>query len=249
MAGMKIIPLSEGIFTIDKTKIFVPFQSGDDLQKRPLGSLLVEVQPFVIINSRDIILIDTGLGFLTNGNLQIHANLALHGIKPHHITKVLLSHLHKDHAGGISRKNYLGNIQLAFPNAIYYIQKNELSFALDTGFPSYMPEEISILKNNSQVVLLNGDGIIDNYIEYKVTAAHSPWHQVFWIKENESTIFFGADDAPQLQQMKTKFIAKYDYDGKKCMDLRNQWWYQGQKEGWTFLFYHDLKQPTWSLIE
>ena len=60
---MKIIPLSEGSFTIDKTKLFVPFNTAmDDLQQRPIGSLLVEVQPFVVITSEDILLLDTGLG-------------------------------------------------------------------------------------------------------------------------------------------------------------------------------------------
>jgi hypothetical protein len=29
--------------------------------------------------------------------------------------------------------------------------------------------------------------------------------------------------------MKTKFIAKYDFDGRKCMELRQQWWEQGKK--------------------
>jgi hypothetical protein len=32
--------------------------------------------------------------------------------------------------------------------------------------------------------------------------------------------FFGGDDAPQLQQMKHRFVAKYDFDGKKAMELR-----------------------------
>ena len=60
---MKIIPLSEGTFTIDKTKLFVPFDEDvHDLQQRPVGSLLVEIQPFVIITSKDILLLDTGLG-------------------------------------------------------------------------------------------------------------------------------------------------------------------------------------------
>ena len=74
---MKVIPLSEGTFTIDKTKLFVPFDEGvHDLQQRPAGSLLVEIQPFVIITSKDIVLLDTGLGFEKNGRLQIHENLS-----------------------------------------------------------------------------------------------------------------------------------------------------------------------------
>ena len=76
-----------------------------------------------------------------------------------------------------------------------------------------------------------------------MTHAHSPHHQVFWIEEGGEKIFFGADDAPQLQQMKHRFVAKYDYDGRKAMELRKQWWVEGAKEGWNFLFYHDVKTP------
>lgn len=243
---MKIIPLSEGSFTIDKTKIFVPFNiNNDDLQQRPVGSLLVEVQPFAVITSRDILLIDTGLGFSKNGELQLHANLKANGIQPEQITKVLMSHLHKDHAGGISKRDSRGNYQLSFSNAVYYVQQKEFEFAMETGFPSFMAGEISVLQKNPQVHWLNNDGEIDGYIKYHTTSAHSPFHQVFRIEENNQKIFFGGDDAPQLQQMKNKFIAKYDYDGKKCMELRRQWWQQGLEEKWTFLFYHDIKSPVY----
>jgi len=106
----------------------------------------VEVQPFVIITQKDILLLDTGLGFSKNGKMDLHENLAANNIEPGHITKVLLSHLHKDHAGGVSKKDYLGNYALSFPNAKYYVQQNELNYALETGFPSYMAEEISVLE-------------------------------------------------------------------------------------------------------
>jgi glyoxylase-like metal-dependent hydrolase (beta-lactamase superfamily II) len=240
---MKIIPLSEGTFTIDKTKLFIPFDEDvHDLQQRPVGSLLVEIQPFVIITSKDILLLDTGLGFEKDGELQLHKNLSDAGINPSDITKILLTHLHKDHAGGVSMG--ADHSQLSFPDAKYYLQERELNFAFEKGFPSFITEELDVLKNSNQVILLKDDkGIIDDHIYYEVTGAHSPYHQVFWTKENDETIFFGGDDAPQLQQMKHRFVAKYDFDGKKAMELRKRWWERGQKEKWTFLFYHDVKNP------
>ena len=57
---MQIIPLSEGSFTIDKTKVFVPFNTQtEDLNSRPTGSLLVEIQPFLIITETNLLLLKT----------------------------------------------------------------------------------------------------------------------------------------------------------------------------------------------
>ena len=244
---MKIIPLSEGTFTIDKTKLFVPFdEDRDNMQQRPAGSLLVEVQPFVVITSNDILLLDTGLGFEKNATLQLHQNLMDAGINPSEVTKVLMSHLHKDHAGAVGIEREGLGAGLSLPNAKYYVQRSELAFAFEKGFPSFITEELECLQNNERVELLESEGTIDDYIHYQVTGAHSPHHQVFWIKENDETIFFGGDDAPQLHQMKHRFVAKYDYDGKKAMELRQQWWEKGEREKWTFLFYHDVKNPVWN---
>lgn len=244
---MKIIPLSEGAFTVDITKKFVPFKKDkDDLQVRSVGSILVEIQPFAVITANDVIVIDTGLGFnMPDGTLQIHQNLLNNGIGPLEVTKVLLSHLHKDHAGGIYKTDDLLKQKfLSFPNATYYVRKDEMAFALKKGAPSYHITDFEGLQNSDQVIFLEGDtGKIDDSITYKLTGAHSPCHQVFWIEEEGQKIFFGGDVAPQLQQMKNKFIAKYDFDGRKCMELRQQWWEQGAEEKWTFLFYHDIKTP------
>lgn len=244
---MQIIPLSEGAFTVDKSKLFVPFNiNEDDLQQRAKGSLLVEVQPFAIVTAEDILILDTGIGLLTNGVMQIHQNLLDAGIDPAKITKVLMSHLHKDHSGGMSKINSATNLRgPSFPNATYYIQEKELAFAFEKGFPSYITEELEWLKKFDNIKLLTGDGVIDGYIKYELTGAHCPYHQVFWIVDAGETIFFGGDVAPQLQQMKNRFVAKYDYDGKKCMELRQEWWKQGEKENWSFLFYHDIKTPVW----
>jgi glyoxylase-like metal-dependent hydrolase (beta-lactamase superfamily II) len=245
---MDIIPLSEGKFTVDKTKLFVPFNEQDDeLQARPVGSLLVEIQPFVVITSKDILILDTGLGFKKNNELQIHQNLRANGIQPSSVTKVLLTHLHKDHAGGIAQRTDDQSSRLSFERAQYYVQERELNFAFEKGFPSYITEELQPLQRSSQVTLLmENTGVIDDYITYEVTSAHSIYHQVFHIRSDNEIIFFGGDDAPQIQQMRHRFVAKYDYDGKKAMELRKTWWEQGQKENWTFLFYHDVITPIYA---
>ncbi len=89
---MKIIPLSEGSFTIDQTKKFIPFNAdADSMHERTSGSLLVEIQPFVVITSKDVLLLDTGLGYEKDGALQLLTNMRAAGIDPNSVTKVLMS--------------------------------------------------------------------------------------------------------------------------------------------------------------
>ena len=245
---MRIIPLSEGAFTIDATKEFIPFdKTNDELQERSKGSLLVEIQPFLLITEKDILLLDTGLGFANKqGILQLHENIATHGIFPSDVTKVLMSHLHKDHAGGmVMFDEYKKGYQVAFPQANYYINRKEWNHVIGIESPSYNLEKLQCLYNYDKLIFLEEDkGTIDGYIHYELSSGHSPFHQVIFIEEKGEIVFFGGDEAPQLQQMKTRFVAKYDQDGKRAMELRKQWWELGQNQGWTFLFYHDIKIPT-----
>lgn len=242
----QIIPLMEGSFTVDASKAFIPFDvQSDDLQQRNRGSLLVEIQPFLLITAHDYLLLDTGLGFRTSqGNLQLHQNLIDNGINPSDITKVLMSHLHKDHAGGLTLKDEkTGQVSLSFPQAKYYINKEEFAYGMEQDGKSYQAAEFESLQNSDNLILTDDSGTIDDYIHYQVTGAHSPHHQVFWIKDEGETYFFGGDVAPQLSQMKNRFIAKYDYDGRKCMELRQQYVKEGTAEKWFFLFYHDINTP------
>ena len=166
-AVMKFYPLSEGSFTIDQTKQFVPFDpQRDALQDRPVGSLLVEIQPFLVQTDRDLLLLDAGLGFLIDGELQLHRNIRSAGFDPNQVTKVLLTHLHKDHSGGIAVNAGTERV-LSFPNATYYVSEAELRFAFEKGYPSYHPDELQCLIDHPQVKFvgeLRADGGFDDVL-------------------------------------------------------------------------------------
>ena len=127
--------------------------------------------------------------------------------------------------------------------ASYHVQRQEFEAAMRGGSTSYRPESLSFLSDSDRLVLHEGDGQIGSNIRFELSGGHSPYHQVFWIEANGQQIFFGGDEAPQLHQMRHRFMAKYDHDGRRAMMLRQAWWERGEAEGWTFLFYHDLKSP------
>ncbi len=241
-----IYPLSEGEFTIGHDKVFMPFDVETDiLTERPKGSLLVEVQPFLLITSEDVILFDTGLGFsLADGTMQIHNNLQKHGISATDVTKVLMSHLHKDHAGGMLQTNAEHKRVPAFPNATYYIYKPEADYAVENAGKSYHLADFNEILHSQQVVWLEGtEGRVNEQITYRHSGGHCPQHIVFLVEDEGQSWFFGGDEAPQLKQMKVKYIAKYDFDGKRALALREQYAEEGRRSGWNFLFYHDIKDP------
>ncbi len=236
-----IYPLSEGDFTIGFDKKFVPFDSEvDKLEDRPSGSLLVEIQPFLIETDTDLLLLDTGLGFKNKqGEAQQHELIRKKGYQPHDITKVLMSHLHKDHAGGL-----LNDGKPSFPDAVYYIYKPEWDYALSQDGKSYEKELFENLLGQAEVSFLDHPkGSISSNIHYEHSGGHSPQHIVWRIEAENRTLFFGGDEAPQAKQMKTKYMAKYDFDGRRAMYLREQYYTQGIEMDWTFLFYHDIKSP------
>lgn len=243
---MVVYPLSEGQFTVDQTKVFVPFDaSKEQLAGRPAGSLLVEIQPFLVKTASDLIVLDAGLGYEIDGELQIHRHLKAHGIRPEQVTKLILSHLHKDHIGGIAYRSsdvadQASAWKASFPNATYYVQRAELAYASATHSASYLPSLLEWLSCYERVVLLDGSTIIGESIYCEPTGGHCPFHQAIWIREGGQTVFYGGDEAPQLQQMRHRFVAKYDKDGKKAMQLRAQWWETAEAEHWQFLFYHDV---------
>ena len=95
--------LSEGTYSVDQSKKFILFNSeADSVTDRP-GSLLVEICPFLIVSKKGLIIIDPGLGLKNvTGEFQIIKNLSQLGYNSTDINYVLLSHLHKDHIGGVA---------------------------------------------------------------------------------------------------------------------------------------------------
>jgi glyoxylase-like metal-dependent hydrolase (beta-lactamase superfamily II) len=87
-------------------------------------------------------------------------------------------------------------------------------------------------------MLVEGSGDLKPGIRYEHSGGHCPYHQVFWIELEGKKVFFGGDELPEPEQLIRKFIAKYDYDGRKAMQLREEYGKIAAEEGWICLFYH-----------
>lgn len=235
---IQVHSLFEGAFSVDATKKFIPFDPAiDDPKSRP-ASLIVHVHPFLIATDRGLILCDTGLGMRTSDEeLLIHHNIRKLGFDPQDVKYVLMSHLHKDHTGGmVDFKDGYGRV--AFPEAEYIVQRGEWENAFSIESASYRTEVFEVLQRSGNLVLVEGDGQLNDWIRYEVNGGHTEYHQAFHIEIDGQHLFFGGDVLPEPEELFKNFIAKYDFDGRSARDSRIKYWQEGAPAGWIYLFYH-----------
>lgn len=235
---MNIFPLNEGSYSVAADKKFIPFDEKIHNPKDRPASIFVHVKPFLVQTSSDLILLDTGLGYADEGGkLWLHKHIEHAGFSPDDVTMVLMSHLHYDHAGGMM---YLlnGKWELSFPHADYYVQRGELENALAKPSKSYRQDMLEQLRRSGTLRLLDGSGNINSEISFELTGAHCEFHQVFLIESAGKKAFFGGDVLPEPIQLVRNYVAKYDLDGRRAMELRKEFGQRAVKENWACLFYH-----------
>ncbi|WP_069659341.1 MBL fold metallo-hydrolase [Arcticibacter eurypsychrophilus] len=235
---MKVYALTEGSYSVDSSKKFIPFNPETDNPKDRPASLFIYVQPFLVEIAGKLILLDTGLGYKNEaGKLVIHENIRKAGYDPDDVSMVLMSHLHFDHAAGMVYEND-GKWQLSFPHAEYVINRDEWETAYSGESASYHTDIFDIVQRSGSIRFIEGDGALTDQISYEVTGGHCKYHQVFLLNENGDKAFYGADILPEPEQLLRKFKAKYDYDGARSLELRSHYGKLAAEENWLCLFYH-----------
>jgi glyoxylase-like metal-dependent hydrolase (beta-lactamase superfamily II) len=235
---MEIFALGEGSYSVDSTKKFIPFKQGVDQVKDRPGSIFIHVNPFLIKTERDLIVLDTGLGYKNEaGELLLHEHIRKAGFAPGEVTLVLMSHLHYDHSGGLVNERN-GKLELSFPQATHVIQKGEWEYAFSGKSASYRLPIFETLKAHAKIHFVEGSDELQPGIRYELSGGHTQFHQVFWLEDEENKMFFGGDELPEPEQLIRKFAAKYDFDGRKAMHLREEYGLKAASEGQICLFYH-----------
>lgn len=246
--AIQVFTLQEGSYSVDASKKFIPFDPTKDHPKDRPASLFIHVQPFLVKLENSLVLFDTGLGYSNEqGQLHLHENIKKIGFDPDDIEMVLMSHLHFDHSGGMVH-HHDGKMELSFPHATYVMQQGEWETAFSSKSASYHTDIFDFVQRNAQIQLVEGTGQLTNEISFELTGAHCPYHQVFLIDDGEDKVFFGGDVLPEPEELIRKFIAKYDYDGRKAMELRDEFGRKAAAENWKCLFYHS-KSKTQAFVE
>lgn len=197
------------------------------------------------------ILIDTGMGDKWDEKLKnIYAidekfsmNLALEkiGINVEDITDVILTHLHFDHTGGSTIKNN-GKLEPAFPNAEYYVQKQNYDWAIkpsDRDKGSYIKENFVPLFEEGILNFTIGNAQFDDEIELIVINGHTFGQQMVKISDGSETVLFCSDLIPFTSHIPFPYIMGYDLQPLVTLGEKKKYLKAAFDENWKLFFGHD----------
>lgn len=171
--------------------------------------------------------------------------LAGHDLTADDIDHVVLTHLHFDHAGGLSRWDEDEQVVATFPNAKHWVQKKNWGWAnspsaRDGG--SYRPIDFAFLEDDGapELELLDGPGEILPGIEVFPMNGHTFGMQIVKVTtEEDETFVHLADLVPTSSHLRDPYVMGYDLQPLVTVEEKREVLYNAAREGWWLVFEHD----------
>lgn len=210
-----------------------------------LRSLLLE-------SNNQLILIDTGIGnkfdkkFCDIYNIDfsefsLEKSLNKYAFSTADITDVIISHLHFDHAGGMTFfKNDI--LELTFPNATHHVQDEHWDWAMnpsDKDKASFIQNDFLPLEKKERLNKLPGPVELFPGIELLVMYGHTQGMQIVKISDLLNTVLYCADLIPTASHIPIPWIMAYDNNPLVTMNEKNRFYPQAIQENWILFFEHD----------
>ncbi len=209
------------------------------------------------------ILVDTGIGEKFSGKESaiyavdhdrhtLPAALAAQGVEPDDVTDVILTHLHFDHAGGISCRDADGNLRLAFPNARHWLQKSNLAAAVnphEREKASYLRENWAPVKDAPRLELLDGPAEIYPGIRLLVSEGHTTGLQMPRVAGDGRWIQYCADMIPTASHVRVPYVMGYDLCPRTLMEEKRRALAEAVREEGYLFFGHDPWTPACRVTE
>ncbi|WP_162787096.1 MBL fold metallo-hydrolase [Notoacmeibacter marinus] len=250
MGGADIIIINDGgrnvpgpgsIFGTDQEEATVSALLDENLL--PTDQMRISFHPVVIRKGADIILFDTGNAGGTDAPVgNTVENLKRAGIAPDDITKVVLTHFHPDHIGGMTAEDGTPN----FPNASYYAGEEEYAFWTSDAAMAGPGQGVAQLTQQKVVpfkdrmtMLKDGDEVVSG-VSAKGAFGHTPGHLIFMVEDGGRMLALTADTANHfvLSLQRPEWEVKFDMDKEKAAQTRKDVFGMLAADRIPFIGYH-----------
>ena len=220
----------------------------------PDNHVLLANSPMLLQTGQSNVLIETGLGnkltpkqrgiFRVRAEWDLVAGLSRLGLCRESISHVILTHGDFDHAGGVTMLNDSGGLELTFPAARHYIQRQEWEDVQAPNIRSasaYWPENFAGLVAGKNLHLVEGEEEILPGVRLARTGGHTRGHQAVWLESGGQIVLHLGDLLPMPCNSNPLWITAYDNFPLDSVAAKERFLGQaGAKDAW-FLFYHDPK--------
>ncbi|HKF19507.1 MAG TPA: MBL fold metallo-hydrolase [Candidatus Dormibacteraeota bacterium] len=169
------------------------------------------------------------------------------GVRPDEVDLVLTTHLHWDHAGGLTRRGPDGRLQLTFPRARHVVQRAEWDFALHPDPRSragYMEDDLLPVAESGLVEFVDGEAEIVPGLWARQTGGHTPGHQLVVFRVSEDLACVVTGDLVGLQQhLRVPWVPAADLDVLRTIEEKTRLLDEASRHRWMLVLGHEVQQP------
>lgn len=190
-------------------------------------------------------------GAPSGGEPLLRRALRNSGIDPESITHVLLTHLHFDHAGGVSYRRDTGEVVPTFPDAIHWLQARNLATAHDPNpreKASYLGDNINPLEE-VDLQLLDGESELLPGLSVTPSDGHTDGMQSVRVSGGDEVLYYLADLAPTQHHVRVPFTMGYDLCPRQIMREKEALFAAAFDEQAWLVFEHDPVRVAGQLTE
>ncbi|WP_429930688.1 AidB family quorum-quenching N-acyl homoserine lactonase [Agrobacterium vitis] len=205
----------------------------------PAPTIDMDVNFFVLSGADGITLVDAGTGPYWGPELGLgRAALERAGISRADVRRVLLTHLHGDHALGLFDQagQYFPEAEIVVPEAdLAFFTKAELKETVPIYRRGGFDIAARLLETYPDRVRPVLEGPVIPGIEMVSMPGHTPGHSGYLIGEGAEKLVLWGDlvHAPKLQLDDPDFCFIYDADARQGADSRRTIFSQAIEKGWT----------------
>ncbi|MDE1179881.1 MBL fold metallo-hydrolase [Paraburkholderia sp.] len=234
VGDFEVTALSDGThpFPIDTVVEGVSKQEiGRDLTRDFLHAPVQgSINAFLVNTGTKLILIDSGAGVLYGKCCgQVLANLRAAGYRPEQVDEVLLTHLHKDHVGGVIATDG----QMMFPNAVVRTSQIEADYWLNADNKKTAPAFLSTFFDSAIASVapyvaagrfkpFSGDVELEPGIRAIAVPGHTPGHTAYLVESGAKDLLVWGDivHVAAIQLQNPKASVEYDTDAQAAQRSR-----------------------------
>ncbi|MBJ7601105.1 MAG: MBL fold metallo-hydrolase [Candidatus Nephthysia bennettiae] len=169
------------------------------------------------------------------------------GVRPEEVDLVLTTHLHWDHAGGLTRRGPDGRYEITFPRARHVVQKSEWDFALapdPRSRAAYFDEDLLPVADAGLLEIVDGETEVIPGLWVRRTGGHTPGHQLVVFRASPDLACAITGDLVGLRpHLRLPWIPAADLDVLRSVEEKARLLEEAASHRWLLVLGHETEHP------